>query len=133
MSYKQLKTAKVITFGSGTPSATINLSSIVGQPTMNYNGVTESTDSLPSNANAIFEVYFDCWFYGQTSANIYIKSNLYGKSPNTDSRQAIVSGYCRFGQRSFVMPISKGGSINISADASVTSGNVTIYGYRRIR
>lgn len=131
--YKQLKTAKVITFGSGKPSATINLSSIVGQPTMNYNGVTESTDGLPSSANAIFEVYFDCWFYGQTSANIYIKSNLYGKSSDTDSRQTIVSGYCRFGQRSFVMPISKGGSINISADASVTSGNVTIYGYRRIR
>lgn len=131
--YKQLKTAKVISFNSGVPNTTINLSSIVGQPTMNYNGVTESTDGLPSNANAIFEVYFDCWFYGTDSADIYIKSNLYGNSSNTNSRQAIVSGYCRFGQNSFVMPISKGGSITIKSDASITSGNVTIYGYRRIR
>lgn len=131
--YKQLKTAKVIAFGSGTPNTTVALSSIVGQPTMNYAGVTEDTDSLPSNTNAIFEVYFDCWFYGTNTANIYIKSNLYGISANAGSRQATVSGYCRFGQNSFVMPISKGGSITISGDASVTSGTVTIYGYRRIR
>ena len=131
--YKQLKTAKVVSFGSGKPNTTVKLSTIVGQPTMDYNGDTEDTDALPTDNEAIFEVYLDCWFYGTNSANIYIKSNLYGISSNTNSRQAVISGYCRFGQNSFVMPISKGGSITISGDASVTSGTVTIYGYRRIR
>lgn len=131
--YKQLKTAKVINFSSGIPNTTINLSSIVGQPTMDYTGATESTDSLPSNTSAIFEVYFDCWFYGTNSTNIYIKSNLYGISSDANSRQALVSGYSRFGQNSFVMPISRSGSITVSGDTSVTSGALTIYGYRRIR
>lgn len=131
--YKQLKTAKVISFSSGTPNTTVSLNSIVGQPTMDYAGTTEVTDALPTDSEAIFEVYFDCWFYGTNSANIYIKSNLYGISSNTNSRQAVISGYCRFGQNSFVMPISKGGSITIKGSTSITSGTVTIYGYRRIR
>lgn len=122
--YIKLSTPITATFSAAPNNYTKTMKSIL----------TAASDSC-STSSAVFELYLSAMFYSQNTGYVSIYSDLYSANTHDD---ACVSGYARNFRGSFTIPISYGGTLTITKTSgktteSISSGEITIWGYRRIR